>query len=135
MFFFFFYRTQTSINNSKDITLYHSTIDEETSSKDPQISEELYETAVDKPQRQSLENNTSELYHSTVQELLVYINYGLFVWLILTFIYRSSINCKDAQIDTFEIDEVNWNNLLYVGCYAREIFEYLRQREVSYILK
>lgn len=47
---------------------------------------------------------------------------------IISFVY-SSINCHDEEI--FEIDLTNFNDFIYVGCYARNIFNYLRQREVS----
>lgn len=46
---------------------------------------------------------------------------------ILLLIY--SANCNQEEI--FEIDGLNWNNCMYVGCYARDIFIYLHQREVS----
>ncbi|VVC37621.1 Reverse transcriptase domain [Cinara cedri] len=49
-----------SINNTKEITLYHSIIEEQTSSKDSQTTEELYETAVEKTQRYSSTRRKSE---------------------------------------------------------------------------
>lgn len=128
----FFYRVCLSANNSEEITLYHSTI-EHPNSKNIQKSEELYESAIDKTDRLSLGNNTSELFHSTVQDLLVNVNIILYFYgiLILTFIFRSSNNCKG---NIFEIDELNWNNFIYVGCYAQDIFKYFRHREVGCII-
>lgn len=46
------------------------------------------------------------------------------------FIYRN-IDCTNND-EIFEIDQTNWSDFMYMGCYARDIFKYLRQREVSY---
>lgn len=53
--------------------------------------------------------------------------------LILFLIYRS-VNSKKDDEEVFEIDKTNWNDFLYMGCYARDIFKYLKQREVSYTM-
>jgi len=45
-------------------------------------------------------------------------------------IYRS-VNSNAGEI--FEIDQASWNNFMYVGCYARDITNYLKQREVNTI--
>jgi len=45
-------------------------------------------------------------------------------------IYRS-VNSNAEEI--FEIDQSSWNNFMYVGCYARDIIKYLKQREVNTI--
>lgn len=47
------------------------------------------------------------------------------------FIYRS--DNRNVE-EVFEIDQASWNNFMYVGCYARDIIKYLRQREVSYAI-
>lgn len=45
--------------------------------------------------------------------------------------YRSVNNIED---EIFEIDQNSWSNFLYVGCYARDIFKYLKRREVNTLL-
>jgi len=65
---------------------------------------------------------------------MIIINYITFlsssniIWILL--IYRSVISNAE---EIFEIDQASWNNFMYVGCYARDIIKYLKQREVSTI--
>lgn len=99
-----------SLNSSDDSNLYKSTLEETAVSRHSAKSDELYTTAVDSTHRSSLENNQSDLYHSAAQELSV---------------------IRNAE-EIFEIDQASWNNFMYVGCYARDIIKYLKQREDNF---
>ncbi|XP_025198112.1 G2/mitotic-specific cyclin-B3 [Melanaphis sacchari] len=101
-----------SLNSSEDSNLFKSTLEETVASRNSAKSDELYITAVDNTHSSSLEINHSELYHSAALEL--------------------SVNSNEEEI--FEIDQASWNNFIYVGCYARDIMKYLRQREDHFII-
>lgn len=118
MFCFYFRATHSTVNNTKDTSCLYQTADEE-----------LYTTAVDSTDNN--ESNQLELYESAVQELLVVfwsLHYNYINDLRIFLIYRS-VNCNEEEI--FEIDQNSWNNFMYVGCYARDIFKYLKRREVN----
>jgi len=62
---------------------------------------------------------------------MLIINYHFLIYnnIVLVLFYYRSVNSNAEEI--FEIDQASWNNFIYVGCYARDIIKYLRQREVS----
>lgn len=93
----------------------------------------MYTTASENTQSITSPENQSELYHSTVQELYINANviFVFYYYVMFSFIYR----CVAPKEEVFEIDKTNWNDFVYVGCYARDIFKYLRQREVIYSIK
>ncbi|XP_025418291.1 G2/mitotic-specific cyclin-B3 isoform X1 [Sipha flava] len=93
--------TDSSVSTN---TSYQTANNESVNSKYSASSEELY-TTVSSRSSIPFEINQSELYQSAVQE----------------------VTCNEDEI--FETDQAHWNNFMYVGCYAREIFKYLRQRE------
>uniref|UniRef100_A0A2S2NNZ8 G2/mitotic-specific cyclin-B3 n=1 Tax=Schizaphis graminum TaxID=13262 RepID=A0A2S2NNZ8_SCHGA len=101
-----------SLNSSEDSNLFKSALEETVASRHSAKSDDLYTTAVDNTHSSSLEINRSDLYHSAAQEL--------------------SVNSNAEEI--FEIDQSSWNNFIYVGCYARDIIKYLRQREDHFIV-
>ncbi|XP_050438913.1 G2/mitotic-specific cyclin-B3 isoform X2 [Adelges cooleyi] len=103
-----------SLDNSKNSTLYQTAIEEVPDSKLSIKSEDSYFSAVDSSNRCTVvDTNSSEFYDSTVQEL--------------------SVNSKENE-EIFEIDQSSWNNFVYVGCYAKDIFRYLRAREEQFLV-
>ncbi|XP_050527673.1 G2/mitotic-specific cyclin-B3 [Daktulosphaira vitifoliae] len=109
----------SSLDNSKDSTLYQSAVEESIDSKLQRKSDELFLSATESSLSSStalVNSNSSELYESAIQEIV------------------TSNKEVEEEEEIFEIDQTSWNNFVFVGCYARDIFKYLRNREEQFVI-
>lgn len=81
----------------------------------------------------TIQNCISLLYTNCIWLIILYILKLRDFWFcyIDLYIINRSVQCEKNE-EVFEIDKANWSDFMYVGCYAREIFKYLKQREVRY---